>query len=108
MNKDKERGGEDVNLPSKDDQDKVEDEIPDVDWDSNDDNDDNDLNNIGIDELILVSSNDLKNAIKIAFHAPPVSTSQSKEEVQPLSTIIVRHHRGANSACSQLSDQFAV
>jgi len=106
IDEDGERGEGYVKLLSEDDQDKeLDDEFHDVDdWDSDEEDDDHDLET---DESVLVTSNDLQNAIRIAFRAPLVSASQSKEDdVQPQSTVIARRHSDAINACSQLSEQF--
>ncbi|KAL7525357.1 hypothetical protein ACHAXR_003001 [Thalassiosira sp. AJA248-18] len=93
IDEDEERGeGDDVTTPGDD-------------WDSDDDEDDKDQDK-EIDESVLVTSNDIQNAIKIAFRAPLLSESQPKDDVEPLSTIIARRHSDAINACSQLSEQF--
>lgn len=104
IDEDGERGEGYVKLLPSDDDNEVEDDIPDVDdWDSDDDDD------LEIDESVLVTSNDIQNAIRIAFRAPLVSASQSNDdELQSTSTIIARRHSDAINACSQLSEQFAL
>ena len=82
------------------------DNVTDVEWDSDEDEDnDQGIHDAEVDESVLVTSKDIQNAIKIAFRAPLVSASPSKEEVQPLSTIIGRRHRDAINASMQLSEQ---
>jgi len=97
-----------------------DDELPEVtveEW-GEDDNDDDET--LELDPSVLVTSNDLQNAIRIAFRASPLPSSSSssqsdnndndddseEEEMQPLSTIIARRHSDAIQACSQLSEQF--
>jgi len=98
-------------IEAEDDTDEEEDEdeedYPEVDeWDSDDESDNNEQ--LELDESILVTSQDLQNAIKIAFRAPLLSqssTSSSTEEKQTTSTIISRRHRDAINACSELAQQ---
>ena len=88
------------------DEDENEEDYPEVDeWDSDDESDNNEQ--LELDESILVTSQDLQNAIKIAFRAPLLSqsSSSSTEEKQTTSTIISRRHRDAINACSELSQQ---
>jgi len=88
------------------DEDDNEEDYPEVDeWDSDDENDNNEQ--LELDESILVTSQDLQNAIKIAFRAPLLSqsSSSSTEEKQTTSTIISRRHRDAINACSEFSQQ---
>jgi len=84
-------------------------EDDDLEWDS-DDEDDGINDQLDIDESVLVTSNDIQNAIRIAFRAPlhlPTSqiTNDSNEEIQSTSDIISRRHRDAIDACSQLNQQ---
>jgi len=85
----------------------VDDDIPGVDdWDSDDDDDDE----LDIDEAVLVNSQDIQNAIRIAFRAPliPATICPFDEELQSTSTIIARRHSDAINACSQLLEQFSL
>ena len=75
-------------------------------WDSDDDVSDEMGINLEADESVLVTTNDIRNAIRIAFRAPPMSASLSKEDTPSMSTIIPCRHRDAINACQQLSEQF--
>eukprot|EP00985_Skeletonema_marinoi_P010659 scaffold4994_cov125-Skeletonema_marinoi.AAC.4 len=57
------------------------------------------------DESILATSNDLTNAVRIAFRAPLVSPTPSNEESWPKQTIIQRRHRDAIDVSNLLSEQ---
>lgn len=88
-------------------------------WDSSDDDDDNDDNEeVGDmssrmnDKSVLVTYNDLQNAIRIAFRAPlvpPPSLSgladTTSSSLLTTSTVITRRQRDAIDACSRLSKQ---
>lgn len=58
-----------------------------------------------IDESILVTTDDLKNAVKIGFRAPLISSTPSNEETWPMQTIIQRRHRDAIDASYLLTEQ---
>eukprot|EP00573_Skeletonema_grethae_P011980 CAMPEP_0201709156 /NCGR_PEP_ID=MMETSP0578-20130828/57949_1 /ASSEMBLY_ACC=CAM_ASM_000663 /TAXON_ID=267565 /ORGANISM="Skeletonema grethea, Strain CCMP 1804" /LENGTH=438 /DNA_ID=CAMNT_0048198107 /DNA_START=377 /DNA_END=1693 /DNA_ORIENTATION=+ len=57
------------------------------------------------DESILASTNDLMNAVRIAFRAPLVSPTPSNEETLPKQTIIQRRHKDAIDVSNLLSEQ---
>ena len=76
-------------------------------WDS--DESDNDEGVLESDESVLVMVKDLQNAVRIAFRANLIPSSQSIiEDAQPISTIIARRHRDAIDACSLLSEQLSM
>ena len=83
----------------------------DTEWDSDDDDSDYNSNNIDHfepDDSVLVTANDLQNAIRIAFQAPlhlPQDDDNNDEEDQTTSSIISRRHRDAIDASLQLSQQ---
>ncbi len=60
------------------------------------------------DKAVLVTVKDLQNAVRIAFRANLIPSSQSIEDAHPTSTIIARRHRDAIDACSQLSEQLSM
>jgi hypothetical protein len=84
----------------------------DAEWDSDDDSDEDD-------KSVLVTPDDLQNAVRLAFRAPlvPPSSSRSRsadddggggggeEPRQSPSIVIARRHRDAIDACSKLSEQ---
>ena len=81
-------------------------------WDSDDDDvsdyNSNNIDHFEPDDSVLVTANDLQNAIRIAFHAPlhlPQDDDNSDEEEQTTSSIISRRHRDAIDASLQLSQQ---
>eukprot|EP00584_Thalassiosira_punctigera_P014705 CAMPEP_0172552564 /NCGR_PEP_ID=MMETSP1067-20121228/45893_1 /TAXON_ID=265564 ORGANISM="Thalassiosira punctigera, Strain Tpunct2005C2" /NCGR_SAMPLE_ID=MMETSP1067 /ASSEMBLY_ACC=CAM_ASM_000444 /LENGTH=595 /DNA_ID=CAMNT_0013340569 /DNA_START=254 /DNA_END=2041 /DNA_ORIENTATION=- len=75
------------------------------DWDTNSDDDPGALDR---DESVLVTCDDIENAVRIAFRARAVPAPQSGEGAeQPLSEVVARRHRDAIHACSQLSEQLA-
>ena len=83
----------------------------DIEWDSDDYDSDYNCNNIDHfepDDSVLVTANDLQNAIRIAFQAPlhlPQDDDNNDEEDQTTSSIISRRHRDAIDASLQLSQQ---
>lgn len=94
---------------SEDDNDEYHD--VDIEWDSDDYDSDYNCNNIDHfepDDSVLVTANDLQNAIRIAFQAPlhlPQDDDNNDEEDQTTSSIISRRHRDAIDASLQLSQQ---
>ncbi len=58
-----------------------------------------------LDESLLVTTDDLMNAVRIAFRAPLVSPTPSNEETWPKQTIIQRRHRDAIDVSNLLSEQ---
>ena len=66
---------------------------------------DADADELEFDESFLASTNDLMNAIRIAFRAPLVPPTPADEETWPKQTIIQRRHRDAIDVSNLLSEQ---
>lgn len=104
LDKDEEREEEDSTTKPPESNQNEDESVADVDWDSDGTVDEN----LESDESVLVTVKDLQNAVRLAFRAPLHSTSQAKEEVQPISTIIGLRHRDAINACSLLTEQISL
>jgi len=70
-----------------------------------DEEDDTEEDELEFDESILASTDDLMNAVRIAFRAPLVSPTPSNEETLPKQTIIQRRHKDAIDVSNLLSEQ---
>lgn len=70
-----------------------------------DEEDDTEEDELEFDESILASTNDLMNAVRIAFRAPLVSPTPSNEETLPKQIIIQRRHKDAIDVSNLLSEQ---
>jgi uncharacterized protein affecting Mg2+/Co2+ transport len=70
-----------------------------------DEEDDDREQELELDESLLVTTDDLMNAVRIAFRAPLVSPTPSNEETWPKQTIIQRRHRDAIDVSNLLSEQ---
>ncbi len=79
----------------------------DAEWGSDDDEDDEDEDeDHDEDESVLVTTNDLRNAIRLAFRAPLVPPSSlSSNDAMPKSNVASRRHRDAIDACALIAEQ---
>ena len=67
--------------------------------------DDDAEEDLELDESLLVTTDDLTNAVRIAFRAPLISPTPSNEDSWPNQTIIQRRHRDAIDVSNLLSEQ---
>ncbi|KAL7551054.1 hypothetical protein ACHAWF_014253 [Thalassiosira exigua] len=89
-------GGEEHRAEENDEEEEEYVDYPEDEWDSDDEAD----RGADVDESVLVTSDDLRNAVRIAFRAPLVPP-----EEMTASTAVALRHRDAIAACARLSEQ---